>query len=48
MFGIVPHSMVFDNWDGVMKYLKHVNIDKDANSHNKWRFFDFDKVYGEA
>lgn len=48
MFGVVPHGMVFDNWDGVMEYLKHVDTDKDADSHNKWRFFDFDKVYGET
>ena len=29
-----------------MDYLHHVNNDEVVEHYNRWRFFDFDKVYG--
>ena len=45
MFGVVPHEMVFSNWSELLEYLRHIDDDDDAKHMNRWRFFDFDKVY---
>jgi len=45
MFGVVPHEMVFSNWSELLEYLRHIDEDDDAKHMNRWRFFDFDKVY---
>ena len=45
MFGVVPHEMVFSNWSELFEYLHHINEDDDAEHMNRWRFFDFNKVY---
>tara|TARA_R100001132_G_C3269417_1_gene91687 strand:+ start:1798 stop:2316 length:519 start_codon:yes stop_codon:yes gene_type:complete len=47
MFGVLPHEMVFTNWFQLMDYLYHVNNDEVVEHYNRWRFFDFDKVYGK-
>ena len=46
MFGVVPHQMVFSNWSETIEYLHHINEDEDVEHLNRWRFFDFNKVYG--
>ena len=46
MFGVIPHQMVFSNWSEVLEYLYHINEDEDVKHMNRWRFFDFNKVYG--
>ena len=46
MFGVVPHEMVFSNWSETIEYLHHINEDEDVEHLNRWRFFDFNKVYG--
>jgi len=46
MFGVVPHQMVFINWSETLEYLHHINEDEDVKHLNRWRFFDFNKVYG--
>ena len=48
MFGVVPHDMVFSNWSELLEYLRHINEDEEANHMNRWRFFDFDKVYNKV
>ena len=45
MFGVIPHEMVFSNWSEVLEYLNHINEDEDAKHQNRWRFFDWEKVY---
>ena len=45
MFGVIPHQMVFSSWSEVLEYLHHINEDEDVKHLNRWRFFDFDKVY---
>ena len=46
MFGVVPHQMVFSSWSAVLEYLHHINEDENVEHLNRWRFFDFNKVYG--
>jgi len=46
MFGVVPHQMVFANWSETLEYLHHINEDENVEHLNRWRFFDFNKVYG--
>ena len=45
MFGVMPHEHMFSDWSGLIDYVHNVN-DGDATKHyNRWRFFDFHKVY---
>ena len=49
LFGVIPHELVFSNWFQLLQYLH--DIDKsgdDPDTLNRWRFFDFEKVYGET
>ena len=46
MFGVVPHEMVFSNWSETLEYLNHINEDEGVKHLNRWRFFNFNKVYG--
>ena len=46
MFGICRHEMFFDSWDETKEYIKHVAYSKEVDTHNRWRFFDYDKIFG--
>jgi hypothetical protein len=46
LFGAVPHQMVFSNWSESLEYLYHINEDEHVEHLNRWRFFNFNKVYG--
>ena len=47
MFGVVPHDLIFSDWEELLEYLNEVNCSESEVDHlNRWRFFDFDKVYG--
>jgi hypothetical protein len=48
MFGVMPHEMVFSSWDELMEYLHHVDGDNTVEHYNRWRFFDFNKIYEES
>ena len=45
MFGVMPHQHMFSDWDGLIQYLQDVNSGYDNEHYNRWRFFDFDKVF---
>ena len=45
MFGVIPHEHMFSTWDGLLLYLHKINIGQIENDHNRWRFFNFEKVY---
>ena len=45
MFGVIPHEMMFSNWSELLEYLNHVNEDDDVEHLNRWRFFNFEKVF---
>lgn len=52
-FGVIPYSHMFSSFDELMTYLSWINSDTDTvvEAHNartgyRWRFFDFEKIYG--
>lgn len=45
MFGVMPHQHMFNNFGEMVQYLQDVHTGEDSNDYNRWRFFDFDKVY---
>ena len=45
IFGIGIHQMFFDSWDKVKSYIKHVCFDEEVETYNRWRFFNFNKIY---
>jgi len=46
MFGVIPHEMMFSNFDQLKQYLLHVNSSHKVDHMNRWRFLDMDYVYG--
>ncbi len=46
MFGVMPHDHIFGSWSELLEYLEHINEDEDVDHLNRWRFFDWEKVYG--
>jgi len=48
MFGVMPYQHMFDSWDDLLAYLDRVNSGEETRHYNRWRFFDFDKVYGRT
>lgn len=44
-FGVIPYQMFFDNWDNLFEYLKQVD-NGEAEHLNRWRFLNWEKVYG--
>ena len=48
LFGVVPHQLIFSNWEELLGYLGEVNCcESDVEHLNRWRFFDFDKVFND-
>ena len=45
MFGVMPHEHMFDDWNQMLNYISDVNLGYSNKHYNRWRFFDFDKVY---
>jgi len=45
MFGVMPHQHMFSQWADLIQYLGEVNSGYDKEHYNRWRFFDFEKVY---
>lgn len=41
LFGTIPHSMIFSNWEEIKTYLKHINFDEFIVTHNRWKFFNY-------
>jgi hypothetical protein len=46
LFGVVPHEHMFSCWSELIEYIKHINEDETVDDLNRWRFFDWEKVYG--
>jgi len=40
LFGMIPHQMIFSNWDEIKYYLNHINNSENIDSHNRWYFFN--------
>ena len=45
MFGVIPHEHMFDDWNDMLNYISAVNLGYAKEHYNRWRFFDFEKVY---
>ena len=45
MFGVMPHQHMFSDWLGLIDYINDVNDGHSTKHYNRWRFFDFHKVY---
>ena len=45
LFGVVPHEHIFGSWSELMEYIYHVHEDGNVNDFNRWRFFDWEKVF---
>ena len=45
MFGVMPHQHMFDDWNQMLNYISDVNLGYTKEHYNRWRFFDFEKVY---
>lgn len=45
LFGVIPITMMFDTWDELIAYIDHINKDDNVDDCNRWRFFDFAKIF---
>ena len=45
-FGMIPHTMMFDNFTDMYQYLDKVDSGQDVNDHRRWHFWDYEKIYG--
>lgn len=47
LFGIgLRHKMFFSSWDEVKAYIDHIAFDETIDTLGKWRFIDYNKVFG--
>ena len=46
MWSICRHEMFFDNWQEVKEYIQFVCYGEDVPTYNRWRFFDYYKIFG--
>lgn len=40
LFGVLPHQMIFSDWNDIYGYLEHINSSENVNSYNRWYFFN--------
>lgn len=45
-FGVVPNELMFSSWDELLSYLHKIDSGENIDDLNRWRFLDFDKIYG--
>ena len=48
LFGVMPHEMMFSNWEDLQAYLYFINNSKQVDHMNRWRFLDMDYIHGSA
>jgi hypothetical protein len=41
LFGMIPHELVFSDWNELIAYVRHIAGDEYIDPLNRWRFFDF-------
>jgi hypothetical protein len=46
LFTTVPHQMVFSTWSELHAYLRHIAHDPAVETFNRWKFFDYGRLYG--
>jgi nucleoside 2-deoxyribosyltransferase len=45
LIGTLKHEMIFSTWDEVKQYITHIDQDEQVNTLNRWRFYDYNKVF---
>lgn len=40
LFGVIPHQMIFSDWNDIYGYLEHINSSENINNYNRWYFFN--------
>ena len=45
LFGVIPHEMMFSNWEELRKYIYDVDTSENPKHYNRWRFLDMDHIY---
>ena len=45
LFGVMPHEHMFSNWDELLSHLQNINEGIETKHYNRWRFFNFDKIF---
>ena len=45
MFGVIPHELIFSNWFQILDYLHTINSSESMDHLDRWKFFDFEKVF---
>ena len=48
LFGVMPHEMMFSNWEDLQNYLYFINNSEQVEHMNRWRFLDMDYIHGSA
>ena len=48
LFGVMPHEMMFSNWEDLQDYLNFINTSEKVDHMNRWRFLDMDYIHGAA
>ena len=46
LFGVIPHELIFSTWADLLAYLREIDSSETVDHLDRWRFFDFEKVYG--
>lgn len=46
VFSVSCCEMFFDNWEDVKSYINNVCFAEKVDTYNRWRFFDYDKIFG--
>lgn len=42
LLGTVPHDLIFNSWEEVKQYVRHVAHDPVINTFRRWMFFNYD------
>jgi hypothetical protein len=47
LFGVYPHETMFDTWDEIKEYIRHIDEDKEIDTLGRWQFFDLEATIRE-
>lgn len=47
LFGVYPHETMFDTWDEVKEYIRHIDEDMEIDTLGRWQFFDLENAIRE-
>lgn len=47
LHSVAKHEMFFETWDQVRSYINHICFAEEVDDLNRWRFFDYDMIFGK-